>query len=149
RSTPLHQAALSGHVEVVGLLLERGADPNLAASDGIAPLHYAAQAGHLEIAQMLVEHGANVNALTAMGEPPIHFEKKNQHEALANYLKDHGARPGEIAPISGLLASADLANGELLTKQCTGCHTLVEGKNGFAPSLWNIVGRPKASVGSY
>ncbi|MCI0429512.1 MAG: ankyrin repeat domain-containing protein [Rhodospirillales bacterium] len=149
RSTPLHQAASNGYVEVVGLLLERGADPNLVTFDGTAPLHEAAKAGHLEIAQRLVERSADVNALTAMGEPPIHFAKKHQHEALATYLKDHGARPGEIAPISDLLASADLANGELKTKRCTTCHTLEEGKNRMAPSLWNIVGRPKASVGNY
>ena len=149
RSTPLHQAASNGYVEIVELLLERGADPNLVTFDGTAPLHEAAKAGHLEIARRLVERGADVNALTAMGEPPLHFAKKHQHEALATYLKDHGAGPGEIAPISDLLASADLANGELKTKHCTTCHTLEEGKNGIGPSLWNIVGRPKASVGNY
>jgi cytochrome c len=147
--TPLHWAALKGHVEIVGLLLERGADPNLVTPNGTAPLHHAAKGGHLEVAQRLVEHGADVNALTAIGEPPIHFAKKQQHEALATYLEDHGEGPGEIAPISDLLASADLANGELIAERCTHCHTLEEGKNRTGPSLWNIVGRPKGSVANF
>jgi cytochrome c len=147
--TPLHAAASKGDVESVTMLLQRGADPNLVTSDGTAPLHHAAKGGHLEIAQMLIERGADVNALTAMGEPPIHFAKKHQHEALATYLEDHGAGPGEIAPISDLLASADLAKGELIAERCTYCHTLEEGKNRTGPSLRNIVGRPKASVGNF
>ena len=57
---PLKNAAARGHLEVVKLLLERGADPNLP-EEGIAPhghaLYSAVYNGHHEIAGLLLEHG--------------------------------------------------------------------------------------------
>jgi ankyrin repeat protein len=63
--SPLSNAAARGHIAVVSLLLERGADPNLR-EEGIAPrghaLYSASRSGHLEVARLLLEHGADVNA---------------------------------------------------------------------------------------
>jgi len=39
--TPLHEAAFWGGVEIVKLLLERGADPLIADNDWLIPLKYA------------------------------------------------------------------------------------------------------------
>lgn len=42
-----------------------------------------------------------------------------------------------------LLASADAAAGESVTRKCTACHTFDEGgANRVGPNLWDIVGRP-------
>jgi ankyrin repeat protein len=64
RVSPLSHAAREGHLHLVRLLLDRGADPNLpedGAPYGLA-LWQACCRNHLEIAQLLLEHGANPNA---------------------------------------------------------------------------------------
>ncbi|MFZ3561072.1 ankyrin repeat domain-containing protein [Streptomyces sp. BH055] len=46
------------HQRVVGLLLEGGADPELADRNGVTPLDHAERRGHDEIAELLREAGA-------------------------------------------------------------------------------------------
>ncbi len=148
--TPLNEAAKQGNAEIVGLLLGQGADHTVTAAEGLTPLHSAASSGSVEATQYLLDHGADVNALTTFEEPPIHYARLNEHEAVAQLLIENGWAPPEVAPVSDLLASADLGKGELTAKACAGpCHKLEKGKNNFAPSLWNVVGRPKASVENY
>ncbi len=54
--------------------------------------------------------------------------------------------PAELAPIGPLLASADVAAGEIVFKKCAACHSWEEGgANKTGPNLWNIVNRPMAS----
>ena len=62
--TPLAHAAGRGHLEVVRLLLERGADPNVP-EEGNAPhgraLYAAVYNRYFDAARLLLEHGANPN----------------------------------------------------------------------------------------
>ena len=52
-----------------------------------------------------------------------------------------------IEPISMLLASASVDNGEKLFKKCATCHNYEKGSaNKVGPHLWNIINRPKANV---
>jgi ankyrin repeat protein len=51
--TALMTAAAEGQLEVVRLLLERGADPTLVDTDGDTALSFARQNGHTMVAQLL------------------------------------------------------------------------------------------------
>ena len=68
--TPLHYAALEGHLDIVKLLLEHGADPNVKDGFGETPLHFAALEGHLDVAKLLLEHGADPNVQGVEGNAP-------------------------------------------------------------------------------
>ena len=58
QSTPLGWAVRWGKHELTVLLLDRGADPNLAGEPWATPLAWAEKKGHREIASLLRRHGA-------------------------------------------------------------------------------------------
>lgn len=51
--TPLHEAALRGHVDLVQLLLDHGADPKAHDDSGKTPLELARDKGHTEVAELM------------------------------------------------------------------------------------------------
>ena len=55
--SPLILAAWQSRRHVVQLLLDRGAEPNMAAQNGMTPLSYALQMGHMDVANILTENG--------------------------------------------------------------------------------------------
>ena len=59
--TPLYVAAYHGHVEMVELLIARGADVNHQTYYKVAPLHKAACAGHRDVVKLLIEAGAEID----------------------------------------------------------------------------------------
>jgi ankyrin repeat protein len=89
--TLLLYAAQNGHLEVAMLLLDKGADINVAASDGRTPLHWASSNGHLEVAWLLLEKGADVNTANSSGLVPLHEALRNGHLEVAQILLDKGA----------------------------------------------------------
>ena len=58
--SPLASASAEGHKDVVQILLEKGADGNMMGSDD-SPLASAAAIGHRDVVQILLENGADVN----------------------------------------------------------------------------------------
>lgn len=148
--TPLYVAAINGHLEAVQLLIKRGADVNLSIKFG-TPLHAAAQKGCLACVKLLVEAGADVNALAPERKPVIHLAKKFGYSDVADYLVSNGYKTPMPDPISAKLKSADPTKGKtLFLRGCSGCHDATSKmKNGRGPHLWNIVGRPKASVATW
>ena len=62
-------ASAEGEVEVVGLLLEAGADKNLADADGSTALTQASDNGHVEVVRLLRNRGSKATRLAA--GPPV------------------------------------------------------------------------------
>jgi hypothetical protein len=60
RRTPLHAAAIQGHLELARYLLSEGADPNVRTKCGDTPLHVAVDSGHATLAALLREGGADL-----------------------------------------------------------------------------------------
>jgi len=69
----------------------------------------------------------------------------------ATEAQEAAKAPAEAVPgIAALLAAADPAAGKKATKKCTACHSLNKGgKHRLGPNLWDLVGRPVASVEGY
>jgi len=132
---------------LIKLLLASGADPNITLKTYTA-LFIAVKGGCFECVTALVDAGADVNALNQDREPAIHQARLTGHHEIADYLAAHGAIPPEIPPISAKLGDADPAKGQVIfARSCAGCHNIEPGKGSkLGPNLWDVVGRPKASV---
>ncbi|CAG5057330.1 unnamed protein product [Parnassius apollo] len=69
----LHRSALSGHKEVVNILIGAGANVKVVNNNGETPLHFAAVTYNEEVIKALVKGGADVNAVNKDCETPLHF----------------------------------------------------------------------------
>jgi ankyrin repeat protein/protein-tyrosine phosphatase len=113
-NTPLLLAVMSGNVNCVAMLLNKGASVNVCSMLGTTPLHVAAERGHVNFVHLLLGAGAHVNAQDNFGQTPLHLAAKNNQKEIVKILKQHGANVN-IADIDGrfpfsLTASEDIRN---------------------------------------
>lgn len=81
--TALHEAASCGYQDIVVLLLENGADPNIQDSvQRCTPIHLAAKNGHLEVVMSLVRCGARLDLRNAEGKIPQNYADDECREFL-------------------------------------------------------------------
>ncbi|HYS54417.1 MAG TPA: ankyrin repeat domain-containing protein [Thermoanaerobaculia bacterium] len=94
--TGLHVAAMAGHLNVVRLLLENGADPNAReAGDNTYPLHWAAASGNIEIVRALLDAGGDVHGVGDAHDGGVigWATNENEHRAeVVSLLVERGAR---------------------------------------------------------
>lgn len=103
--TPFVRAALSGDIEVMRLLLEHGADPNIATTQGSTALMAAAginwipgqtwshsEAEYVEAVKLCLDRGADVNASNSLGLTAMHGAANRGWESIIQILADHGAK---------------------------------------------------------
>lgn len=94
----LDWAAFYGKVDVIKLLLDQGADPNIARGNRIsAPVGWAVMsehsgAKHLDAIKLLLARGANVDAPQA-GDPALHTASLFRKVEFVKLLIEAGANP--------------------------------------------------------
>jgi len=91
--TPLHIAALAGHVGAVVELLRLGANPNAIAAFRQTPLHRASERGHIAVIAPLASFGVNLDAISEQGNTPLHIAVNHSQSAVMAELLRLGANP--------------------------------------------------------
>ncbi|RDW75101.1 hypothetical protein BP6252_06243 [Coleophoma cylindrospora] len=91
RRTPLHWASHNGHINIVKLLLEKGADVNAADKDSCSPLYWASQDGQIDVVKLLLEKGASINTAEHTGWTPLHRASEDGHVDVVKLLLEMGA----------------------------------------------------------
>ena len=92
--TPLHQAALAGHMDTAVAMLEEGCSVNVVNSAGFTVLHFAAHGGHVELVKELVRRGCDVNAKEISGCTPLHSAAAHgRTEAVCELIKLGATKP--------------------------------------------------------
>ncbi|MBD1925598.1 ankyrin repeat domain-containing protein [Trichocoleus sp. FACHB-90] len=81
--TPLHLAALSGHREIVILLLNQSANINHYTPASDTPLHKAVEGNQPQIVDLLINQGAEINRIGNVGAPLHLAIYKNNIEMVA------------------------------------------------------------------
>jgi len=78
--------AYQGNTDMVSLLLEYGADPNLANEKGVAPLALAGGEGHVDTVQLLVQCGAQINRVDSDGVCALVMAAQKDQPTVLEYL---------------------------------------------------------------
>jgi len=90
----LQYASLHGHIEVVQLLLDRGASPDRRGGNHVVhtALGISCENGYTDIARLLIERGADVNKTNTDERTPLHKTAIKGRPDTARLLLDHGAK---------------------------------------------------------
>ena len=82
----MYVASSHGHVDVVRVLLEHGAEINKAANSGCTPLFIASQEGRVDVVRVLVEQGADITK-TWDNKTPLHIARQMNHPEIIHLLE--------------------------------------------------------------
>ena len=105
--TALAVACKHGHKELVRLLLENGADPNMVNNAGMTPLHFACLLGYTEIAEMLLNAGADMELKAEQEYTCYEVAKIGAHQEIMRLIEERRPdrealqdRPQQTGPLS-------------------------------------------------
>lgn len=91
--TSLSLAAFFDQTSIAKLLLEKGADPNLHATNPskVNPLHSAVAKENLELCKLLIDYGVNINAPQMQNVTALHSAAHRGNLKLVKLLVENGA----------------------------------------------------------
>jgi len=88
-TTPIHCAISHSQLDVVKLLLEKGADVNIPDAQRKTCVHIAAEQGNKMMCKLLIEtYKADIRILTEQDQTPLHFASANLNKDVVHYLVD-------------------------------------------------------------
>lgn len=118
--TALAAAAAERKLDIVRLLLERGADPNIPDFDGDGPVHHLVwSGGDAATMRMLLTYGADPDAIGAAEAGALHLAVMTRRLDLARELLDWGANPNADAAGSSPLQVANTVGDDGLVLELT------------------------------
>ena len=79
-------------IDVLALLLERGAICKAVSSGGWTALHFAARKGYKDAILLLLENGAQVAASNQVGRTPLHYAAASGHRESVVILLERGTK---------------------------------------------------------
>lgn len=85
-NTPLHLAALNGHLEIVKFLIKSGANVNARNRKNQTPLHMAVHNAHRLIVEYLILNQANIDVLDSEGDTPLAWAAYKGQLSIASQL---------------------------------------------------------------
>src|SRR5262245_1850451 len=124
--SPLTGAAYKGRLDAVRLLLDRGADPNLA-GDG-TPLTNAAEGGHVDIVSLLLDRGANIDQITPGRQNALIRASGKGRLEVVKLLVARGADVNARAWVARAVV-VKKPNGETVVKRMTRVRVNKDGTN--------------------
>jgi ankyrin repeat protein len=81
------------NVEIMKLLLEKGADVNLKNKMNMTALTMAVMSNKADAVKLLIENKADVNVVSTLNDQtPLMFALQNKNQAIIKMLKEHGAK---------------------------------------------------------
>jgi ankyrin repeat protein len=97
--TGLGYACFFAHADLARLLLDAGADPNLAARNplAVAPLHSAVATDKAALVELLLAHGAHPDPEEGSGMTPLHTAAGHGNREIIARLRAAGADPSHKA----------------------------------------------------
>jgi ankyrin repeat protein len=135
--TALHLAAEYGKLEIVKLLVKKGANINAQDDYGLTPLYSALLEKHPGVARFLIKQGANVQAQTKDGNTALHVAVQNNYLGISKILIEKGADPrgsthsSLYSPLLLAMASEHFELAKMLIEK--GADINERNGNGYAP----------------
>ena len=90
--SPLHKAAHYNRLNVVNVLMDNGANADIACHKKWTALMLASTKGYVPIVQILLQNKADVNCLDLRKSSALHYAAEWGHAAVVKLLLKHGAR---------------------------------------------------------
>ncbi|AID46733.1 ankyrin repeat protein [Pigeonpox virus] len=90
-NTPLHLAVINKNLDMMRLLLARGADPDVPNTDRFTALHLAVMANYIEGIKLLLDYRAYTNLEDCYGCTPLVIAISKENTKVCRMLLDAGA----------------------------------------------------------